>query len=330
MFKFMRNSYIMFFLFLLAFCSSNILYSQYSITGHVYYSDNNAPVINENVYALIYDSEIGEAVLLDSASLSSEGVYNLFSFHQDSVLICSGWIPKLDDEDHVSTYYPSTINWEIASHIFPPDNPTSIDIFVNRIIHQPDSVGITGCVYTLDGNLNRVPVFGATVVAKQDSVYWNAAISDSAGNFTLDSLGYGTFTILADKIGYHLDSLVVNTSGNYINSNNYLNLNRVKVIRHHFPNRQVNNFYLKQNYPNPFNPITTITFNIPITIKKVISVRLIVYDLLGRKVQILVDEILRPGIYKVKWDASNLSSGTYIYELRTDTFREVRKMLLIK
>ncbi|RNC83338.1 MAG: T9SS C-terminal target domain-containing protein [Balneola sp.] len=83
---------------------------------------------------------------------------------------------------------------------------------------------------------------------------------------------------------------------------------------------------LSQNYPNPFNPVTTINY----TIKDRSEVSIDVYNLLGRKVASLVNGVKEPGTYSVNFDASNLSSGIYIYELRSGTTVLKEKMTLIK
>jgi len=88
----------------------------------------------------------------------------------------------------------------------------------------------------------------------------------------------------------------------------------------------VKDFALSQNYPNPFNPTTEINF----TIAKSGFTTLKVYDLLGREVAELMSGNLAVGSYKVPFDASRLSSGTYIYELRSGDARLVKKMMLMK
>lgn len=86
------------------------------------------------------------------------------------------------------------------------------------------------------------------------------------------------------------------------------------------------NFSLEQNYPNPFNPSTTIRFSIPQKSK----VELKVFDILGRELLKLVDEIKAAGNYTVEFNAGSLTSGVYFYRLKTDTFVSIRKMLLLK
>jgi len=85
-------------------------------------------------------------------------------------------------------------------------------------------------------------------------------------------------------------------------------------------------YNLEQNYPNPFNPSTTIKFSIP----EATNVRLTIYNTIGEKVGELVNTNLEAGWYSYQWDAENLATGIYIYELRTDKFVSVNKMILMK
>ncbi len=112
-------------------------------------------------------------------------------------------------------------------------------------------------------------------------------------------------------------------------------------------------FYLTQNYPNPFNPSTTIKYSIPSedksqkaklksgkengfipsavpTGRQVQDVRLVIYDILGRKVAVLVNEKQKPGNYEVEWNASNNPSGVYFYKLTTSSFSQTKKMILLR
>jgi len=91
------------------------------------------------------------------------------------------------------------------------------------------------------------------------------------------------------------------------------------------------NFTLLQNYPNPFNPSTTIKYSIPtVETGHAPSVRLIVYDILGREVETLVNEKQKPGNYEVVFNASNLPSGIYFYSMTVGKFNSVKKMMLVK
>jgi len=85
-------------------------------------------------------------------------------------------------------------------------------------------------------------------------------------------------------------------------------------------------FNLEQNYPNPFNPTTTINYSI----KKDGSVTLKVYDIIGKEVVALVNENKTAGNYSVQFNASNLPSGIYFYQIESGSFSSTKKLILLK
>jgi hypothetical protein len=85
-------------------------------------------------------------------------------------------------------------------------------------------------------------------------------------------------------------------------------------------------YELTQNYPNPFNPTTQIKFSI----MKQSNVNLKVFNILGQEVKTLVNEVKVPGVYQVDFDASELATGMYIYQLQAGDFVSAKKMLLVK
>lgn len=90
---------------------------------------------------------------------------------------------------------------------------------------------------------------------------------------------------------------------------------------------EIPNYYsLSQNYPNPFNPSTTIKFSVP----KADLVKLKVYDVLGREVAVLVNELKQPGFHTVDFNASNLASGIYFYKIEAGDFTAVKKLMVVK
>jgi hypothetical protein len=91
-------------------------------------------------------------------------------------------------------------------------------------------------------------------------------------------------------------------------------------------NKVPSTFSLNQNFPNPFNPTTVISYGLSVYGR----VTLIVYDLLGREVKTLVNEVKRPGRYQVTVDGIDLPSGVYLYRLATGSYVETKKMILIK
>lgn len=83
---------------------------------------------------------------------------------------------------------------------------------------------------------------------------------------------------------------------------------------------------LEQNYPNPFNPSTTIQFSLPAAGLAIIKI----YNALGEEVAELLNKELSLGTYEVEWNASDLPSGIYFYQLKTEGFVQTRKMILLK
>jgi len=86
-------------------------------------------------------------------------------------------------------------------------------------------------------------------------------------------------------------------------------------------------FALHQNYPNPFNPRTMISYSIP----QSGFVKLNIYNIPGREIQILMNEFQPAGLYNFDFDASQLSDGVYFYQLKVgNRYSETKKMLYIK
>jgi predicted acyl esterase len=122
----------------------------------------------------------------------------------------------------------------------------------------------------------------------------------------------------------------------YVSSNSYIDLPVMGGVN--YPFHMVNNedgesnlnspysFKLSQNFPNPFNPSTMIEYSIAAQEK----VQLKVYDVLGREVTTLVNEVQNPGSYNVTFNASQLSSGIYFYKIISGSFTDIKKMVLVK
>lgn len=88
-----------------------------------------------------------------------------------------------------------------------------------------------------------------------------------------------------------------------------------------------NEIKLFQNYPNPFNPITNIKYQVTTSA----DVKVSIFNVLGKEVAVLINEKQNPGIYDLKWDASNLSSGIYFYNLQINgNILDTKKLILIK
>ena len=117
-------------------------------------------------------------------------------------------------------------------------------------------------------------------------------------------------------------SLIAKDSGRENNPNNFLTFASTATQ----DSTSTEASFLKQNYPNPFNPTTTIVFYLPVRSQ----VELNVYNVLGVKLQTLIQGVKEAGSYSVRFDASKYPSGIYIYELQTDKFKQTKKMIYVK
>ncbi len=137
-------------------------------------------------------------------------------------------------------------------------------------------------------------------------------------------------------LSYYAKFIKLDTSGNiYIIGNadgyntgmdlvivKYSNNTGIKKIIGEIPDKYI----LFQNYPNPFNPTTTIKYALP----KNEFVKLVIFDILGREIQTLINEKQSPGTYEITFNASQYPSGVYFYKLTTEGFSETKKMILLK
>ena len=89
---------------------------------------------------------------------------------------------------------------------------------------------------------------------------------------------------------------------------------------------KLTSFTLEQNYPNPFNPSTTIRFNLPATSKATLKI----YNVVGQLIATLVDQQLSQGYHELQWRADNIPSGIYFYSLKSGSFAETNRMILLK
>jgi hypothetical protein len=85
-------------------------------------------------------------------------------------------------------------------------------------------------------------------------------------------------------------------------------------------------FGLSQNYPNPFNPVTLIKYQVP----EASHISIKIYDVIGREIVTLVDEVKQTGVYQVSFNGGNFASGVYFYKMKAAEFVSVKKMNLLK
>jgi photosystem II stability/assembly factor-like uncharacterized protein len=180
----------------------------------------------------------------------------------------------------------------------------------------------------ISGNLPDVPVNSIIIEYNADSILY---VGTDAGVFYTENLG-AEWSILGTglpnspvfDLNYHqpTQKLVVGTHGRSLFE---IDLSGITEADQN-TEAIVNNYVLYQNYPNPFNPSTTINFIIPDNE----LVNLKVYDVMGNQVAELLNEEKSAGSHSIEFNASKLASGIYFYKLKSGSFVETKKMLLLR
>lgn len=209
---------------------------------------------------------------------------------------------------HAEKYWVSTFS-NVARYIRERNS-----VSVNEMSNV-DSIITVSITDTLDDEIYNVPI----TIRRQLPQLWASAIATQNGLpiadtvVEIDSTKYIVFDAVPDGGSVNLMKADVVSS----------TTSQVSLLV---------NFMLNQNYPNPFNPSTTIRYEIP----KTAYVKIIVYDVLGKVTDILVDGMRSPNRYRVEWTPSHLSSGIYFYRIYacsldgSGNFTSVKKLIYIK
>jgi hypothetical protein len=168
---------------------------------------------------------------------------------------------------------------------------------------------------------------GDTTLIIESNTEWSILLDESWVTIT-PTAGSGNDT-LSIHFEQNLDldprTEIINISGDGISIDVEFNQDYITDIATNM-NELPKEYGLEQSYPNPFNPATTISFSLP----KESNIILEIYDLSGQKVQTLVNTRMNAGYHNVLWNAGHLSSGIYLYRIRTDSFQDIKKMILAK
>ena len=125
---------------------------------------------------------------------------------------------------------------------------------------------------------------------------------------------------------HRIKAVAVDSSGNRTTDSVTVLRSVTTSVRDKDNQTKPRSFGLAQNYPNPFNPSTTITFELP----EATFVTLTIYNLLGQEVARPVSVPLEAGKHAVRFDATGLPSGVYVYRIMAGKFTQMRKMLLLR
>ena len=223
--------------------------------------------------------------------------------------------------------------------------------WVTRVTIHPDSANV--CYVTLSGykvdstgsHIYKTTNYGSTWISKKGNLP-DAPINDiiiypelngtlfiatdigvmvtydNGGSWSFLGTGFPTYVPCHD-LTFHRPSgkLIVWTHGR-----SALSISIAPPSGINNQNVNVEDFELFQNYPNPFNPVTSIKFKV----ESSKFIKLVVYDINGREVRTLVNEVMQPGEHSVKWDASGFASGVYFVKMTNGNLFKNIKLVLIK
>jgi len=184
-------------------------------------------------------------------------------------------------------------------------------IIVNRDINSARNVTVNLSVTSArDGDYPTLQLAALpsreTFISHDDNALIESEVAVKLNSFNITVPALSTTAVL-------LNSLIITGIPTNKNLSDEINI---------FPNE----FRLEQNYPNPFNPSTFIDYQLP----KSDFVTLKVFDVVGHEVETLVSERQNAGNHSVQFNASNLPSGVYFYQIETGTYHDTRKLLLLK
>lgn len=296
---------------------------------------------NNKIYAATFGG--GIYVSSDNGTTWSQinnGLTNLYcyaiTFYSTNNLFCS---------TGNSVFYSSNsgTNWANISDNLPGIDTWIFEISGNDILIGSNELGVfKRSLSEICVTAPATPVaIAATAITKTGfTANWNAVTG--ATGYYLDIATNNTFTNfvtgynnkdVSNVTTYAVTNLTPNTSHYYrvraynsVGTSDNSNTSNVILVGVNDEEKIPTEYILEQNYPNPFNPSTTINYQIP----EASFVTLKVYDVLGNEVAILLNEEKSAGIYKVKFDASNLSSGIYLYKLTAGSFSQTKKLILMK
>lgn len=228
----------------------------------------------------------------------------------------------------VPSYYSlqnySQIFWQNADSVLINTQLTTRNIYMPR----DSSLGGGTAAGTINFSGRGDEITDVIVYAKPvnyDTLIFNYSFTAEGGSFNVPFLPYGEYTLIAQKIGY-FDGY----SQNFIIDSLNTSISNLQIVLQ--PNSVdadpilPEDHVLLYNYPNPFNPTTTIGFILPASS----DVELKLINILGENVKNILTDHLLPGKYEIKFDGSDITSGTYFLLLKTKEGIKAKKILLLK
>jgi len=289
----------------------------------------------------------------DSNGVSTPTFWPNRYFYDDKISIClydtlgntSGW--GWGNEDYVDyglihfTIPAHTTITKLGTWIKTSGTRVSFDVYNNF-----NGTTVSGLLGSVSGQLCQYPGYytfdlpAPIYLANSSNIYIKTRYYAPGDNYPVPTESYTEFgeVVYADP-SFEFGKCWISDTGNngtwYENNssrafdlciNAYVMSDATGVDPGHIQSDVPEKYALLQNHPNPFNPVTVIQFRV----RKAGPVHLNVYNLLGEEVHTLVDAYYQPGDYEVRFNASGLSSGIYMYRISMNDFTAVKKMVLME
>lgn len=269
--------------------------------GGLLINGNNNFVADSLVRANRFEANGGPAIAVESGT-GNRLLFNVFVGSNDSIWLDLGFDGRTPNDDGDRDDGPNNLqNFPVLTSV------------------------LTGEGTTIEGMLNSTPdtEFMLEFYAQWDSIIHDIGLTtvmtDANGDARIDVVLDSTLAI-----GMVVYATATDPDGNTSEFSEPFEI--VSGVATEEPEEVPTSFRLEQNYPNPFNPSTTIRY----TVAQASPVRLEVFDLLGRLVAVLVDELKTAGSHEVVFDASGLPSGAYLYKMTGDGFSQTKTLMLLK
>lgn len=332
-------------------------------SSSVFFSNLNSGWAVGEGGSVLKSIDTGESWVPKTSGTTSD--LNLVRFYNDNIGICAGssgvvllstdggesWISKSGPSLYDCSFTSSTTIWGATAGgtVYKTTNfgdswsPLNTGIGGTNSFFTSENMGWVASggnnIFKYEENVTPVELISFTVIVKDKKVILSWQTATELNNYGFDierKINDETWDILGFVEGHgnsntpNFYSFIDNTP---MGGNKYLY--RLKQIdlngKYEYSNEievemTPGKYLLYQNYPNPFNPSTKIMYRIVNESKVVITV----YDILGKEVETLVNEIKEPGTYELELNAHRLASGTYIYRLVAGDYVESKKMILLR
>lgn len=298
---------------------------------------NGTTQINEIPYGFRVDAAGNAYVTGMSQGVSSGVDYVTIKYNSSGV---QQWLSRYTSPGN-SQDIPEGLNIDAAGNVYVTGRARINSSYNDFATVKYNSAGAEQWVAVYNNNgVDRDDYGYDLIIDGQGNVYVTGNSQASGTNRDALTVKYNSSGIeqwVARYDGSNADetySIGIDTAGNiyvagYKSSPNqdvitikYSQVNGITQLGNEIPE----SFKLEQNYPNPFNPVTNFRIQLP----NAGNVKVTVYDITGKEVEILVNGYLKAGIYNIDFDASGIPSGAYFYRLTANDFTETKKMILIK